>query len=286
MAKPGKRVAFDARGYWEERLRAHPGISGVGFLGLAPRAVELQYRRRADQLEADLRRCGVANLQGQRVLDIGSGTGIWLDFWHRHGASCVVGMDFTQVSVDQLRQRFPTDRILQADVGASSLPLPPGERFDVISAMSVLLHVVDPGSFRRAIANLARHCAPGGCLIICDAIVHARGYVPDWSADPHIAVRSVDEWQRELVANGFTVESIAPATVLLNAPLEAPSRLAYRALLTWWWIWWNTSSRVERVPVLASLISGMVLRIDQLACRLCSRDNSPTEKFIVARKCD
>ncbi|HEY7417111.1 MAG TPA: hypothetical protein VH593_18130, partial [Ktedonobacteraceae bacterium] len=78
-AENGK-TPFDAQRYWEERLRAHPDITGVGYLGRSPRFVEMQYRSRKHQLEQALRQYQLSNLSGYSVLDVGSGTGIWLNF--------------------------------------------------------------------------------------------------------------------------------------------------------------------------------------------------------------
>ncbi len=102
---------FNPQHYWEKRLLAHPDITGVGFLGLSPSFVEYQYHLRRYQVELILRHYGLADLRGRSVLDIGSGTGIWLDFWHRHRASSVAGLDFAQPSIDRLRIQFPNDLI-------------------------------------------------------------------------------------------------------------------------------------------------------------------------------
>src|SRR5438067_6976982 len=87
---------FDPQHYWEQRLQAHPDITGVGYLGRSPRFVEQQYRSRMYQVELALRHYGLANLAEHSVLDIGAGTGIWLKFWHRHGGSFRAGLDFAQ----------------------------------------------------------------------------------------------------------------------------------------------------------------------------------------------
>src|SRR5690349_11352549 len=106
---------FNAQRYWEERLQAHPDITGVGFLGLSPRFVELQYRSFMDQLERGLRQYQLGNLAGRSVLDVGSGIGVWVNFWRQHGADRVVGLDFAQPSVDLLKKRFPDALMVQAD---------------------------------------------------------------------------------------------------------------------------------------------------------------------------
>lgn len=49
---------------------------------------------------------GFASLAGKRVLDIGSGSGHWIDFFSRIGVSDMTGIDVSERSCDFLRKRF------------------------------------------------------------------------------------------------------------------------------------------------------------------------------------
>lgn len=273
---------FNPQRYWEQHLQAYPGIRGVGYTSRSSQFLELQYRSRMRQVELALRHYGLTDLAGRSVLDIGSGTGIWLDFWHRHGVGRVVGLDFAQPSIERLQEQFPDDLIVQADLSVVPLPLPDAIRFDVISAFDVLLHIVDPDGLRRTIVNLAHHCAPGGWLIISDAVVQGRGYVPTCSYAIFNKVRLVTEYRDVLAEHGFAIDSIWPATVLLGNPLEAPNRLTFLAFSAWW----KATGLWGRSDMFAGLVGPGVVKADQIACRLCSGGNSPTAKMIFARKLD
>src|SRR5581483_765060 len=106
LTKLGNDV-FNAQRYWVERLKAHPDITGVGYLGRSPQFVKMQYRSRMKQVERTLRQYRLDDLKGRAVLDVGSGTGIWLSFWRKHGAGQIVGLDFAEPSVAYLKQTFP-----------------------------------------------------------------------------------------------------------------------------------------------------------------------------------
>jgi len=93
-----REEVFDPKRYWEQRSLAHPDITRVGYLGLSPKFVEYQYRSRMHQVELKLRYYGLAVLAVRSVLAFGSGIGIWLNFWHQHGASCVAGLGFTALA--------------------------------------------------------------------------------------------------------------------------------------------------------------------------------------------
>ena len=272
-------TSFDARRYWEERLLAHPDITGVGYLGRSPRFVEVQYCSRMQQVERALRQYQLNNLSGRSVLDVGSGTGIWLDFWLQHGAEQVVGLDFAQPSVDWLKKQFPNLLIVQADLSVSPLPLPGETRYDIISSFDVFLHLVDPEGFRRAIANMAQHCRPGGWLIISDAIVHGQRYVPARHST-YDKVRSLADYREVLEENGFVIQSIQPATVLLSNPLEASSRQTFYAFLALW----KMSGLWGHSNLLSRLLGPTMIVAERLACRLYSGSTTPGAKMIFARK--
>ena len=172
------------------------------------------------------------------------------------------------------------DVIAHADVSGAPLPLPDTMRFDVISAFDVFLHIVAPDGLQRTIANLAHRCAPGGWLIFTNAVLQGQGYVPTISYARHSKPRSADEYREVLASHGFVIDSIWPTTVLLNSPLEAPNHLGFLALS----MWWKSTFLWGRSNLLTSLAGPSVVKIDQLACRLCSDGKSPTSKLIFARK--
>src|SRR5215467_7344713 len=165
----------NAREYWDDRLSSHPGLAGVGYLGGSKRFLELQYHARAMQVKHILFTNGLRDLSGRSVLDVGSGTGFWLDFWHKRAPATITGLDFTEVSVKQLRSRFSGDLILHADI-SEPLPIAGSIRFDVMSVFDVFLHLTDNAKFERALGNLAKHAASSSWLIVSDAIISDKSY--------------------------------------------------------------------------------------------------------------
>ena len=86
------------------------------------------------------------------VLDVGSGTGFYLDVWQRLGVSHITGSDLTEVAVQHLAQRFPAAAHQGIDIGAAAVPLP--ERaYDAISIVDVLFHIVDDERYAQALVE-------------------------------------------------------------------------------------------------------------------------------------
>src|SRR5450755_3171605 len=68
------------RCYWEGRLATHWGLQGVGYLGYGVRYNNWLYAVRREILRRHLLGLSI-ELSRASVLDIGSGTGFWLEQW-------------------------------------------------------------------------------------------------------------------------------------------------------------------------------------------------------------
>jgi len=100
---------------------------------------------------------------GERLLDVGCGTGYVVSLYARGGAK-VTGVDIAERSVELTKQRL-TLLGLTADVrvaNAEALPFP-DRSFDVVSSFGVLHHTPDTG---RALSEVHRVLKPGGKAIL------------------------------------------------------------------------------------------------------------------------
>lgn len=204
------------RAYWEQRLGAEYSLGGVGYIGLGEGFNRWGYRARRGVFRRTMRRFVAP---GARVLDIGSGTGFYLERWRELGAGSLVGSDITDVAVRALAHRHPHVEVTRFDAGEETLPWDE-ESFDAISAMDVLFHVVDDERFRRALRNARRLLRPGGVLVFSDLFVHGEAW-----RTPHQAIRSLAEIASAVADAGLQVELRRPMLVLLNAPVDTRSRV-------------------------------------------------------------
>jgi SAM-dependent methyltransferase len=248
-------TAFDPRGYWEQRLSEHYTLDGVGYLGLGEGFNRWMYRVRRRVFLREARRL-FADLRDLRVLDIGSGTGFYIDRWHELGVTGLTGSDLTEVAVDNLQRRNRLDAFIAFDVGADVHPFG-AARFAAVSMMDVLFHVVDDERFRRAFTNVFELLEPGGVLMFSENFVHG-----DAIRVPHQASRSLREIERAVADAGFDVLRRRPVFYLMNAPLDSHNR----ALQRWWSSVHKVASRRNRLgaaigallyPLELALVSGL-----------------------------
>jgi 2-polyprenyl-3-methyl-5-hydroxy-6-metoxy-1,4-benzoquinol methylase len=215
--------AYDPKAYWEERLAAHGGLRGVGHISFGASYNRWLYRAKRRTLESALHD---VPLTGKSVLDIGSGTGYFVQWYVEHGAR-VSGIDITQSSIDRLRQRFPGHfRVI--DISAADAPHP-GEH-DIVNAWDVMYHVVGQEAFERALRYLAAGVRSGGLLMLTDML----GAPTDRQAAPHVCMRSLDTYRSRLAPLGFELVGLHFLYRWLNRYVSIPlidSRLG--ALFYW-----------------------------------------------------
>jgi SAM-dependent methyltransferase len=222
-------LSYDAARYWEDTLGAHYSTRGVGYPELPEAFNRFIYRALASSAA---RLLDDHRVSAGEVIDVGFGTGEWLEFWRERGAARVDGIDLTETAVERGRRRYPDLELFRGDVSDEALPT--DRRYDAVSAMNVLLHVTDDDRCRRALANLRALLRPGGHLLAAEpVVVHAFSPRPG-PADATSVARPLAWWRSALAEAGLAPIAIRPATCLLGNPVDAPNELLYRALLRSW----------------------------------------------------
>jgi SAM-dependent methyltransferase len=219
---PSSSDAFDPRSYWEARLRDNLGPSGVGCLGLANGYNRWLSRVRAVAVRRALR-FARPDWRGASVLDIGSGTGYWIEQWRHLGVESVAGSDFTTEAVERLRLRWGANAIHELDVGTDALSV--DGPFDGVSAIDVFFHIVDDDAYARAWRNVASLLRPGGLFVLTENLLRDA---PE--RREHLVSRTLADvlgWARDA---GFGIVAHRPVFVLMNRPIDS----TWRPLHRWW----------------------------------------------------
>lgn len=221
---------FYPRTYWEDRLAGSTGLEGVGYLGLGQDFNLWMYRLRRSVFTEVARRY-IPDIPTSKVLDVGSGTGFYLDRWAELQATDVMGSDLTSVATERLRISYPGIPIQRMDISGTTLPIT--GPFDVISCMDVLFHVVQEGGLEQAFINFKKLLRPGGYLVFSDNLPHNEAL-----SSVHFKSRSFKDYMQLLDSSGFEVVIRKPMFHLLNSPSDSNSRLLHR--------WWSSVLRIGR----------------------------------------
>ncbi len=261
---------FDARAYWEERLGEDCSLRTVGLRRLGARFNEWAYRVRRDVF-LDLGRSVVPDLPRVRVLDVGSGTGFYLDRWRELGAASITALDLTEAAAARLREQYPAIPVVRADISGDigAIPELSAESFDVVSAMDVLFHIVDDDAFRQALVNIRSLLVPGGLFVWSDIFSHFADSRVD-----HRASRTLAAIERLLDGAGFEVVQRRPMFVLMNDPVDTRSAVPV-------WLWKAGFGLCSLAEPLGAFAGWALYPLESRLVR--TRTESPTTEIMVCR---
>lgn len=140
---------YQPKQYWERRLGDRFSLRGVGHIGFSESYNRWLYRRKRRCIES----CFIdTNLKGKHVLDIGCGTGFFVE-WYLEQRANVRGIDITSISVQRLKQKHQCEFYTQ-DITDPDYPLH-NRDFDIANMWDVVYHIVDPQRFHQAFDNIA-----------------------------------------------------------------------------------------------------------------------------------
>lgn len=226
--------SFDAEQYWNRRLENEFSLRGVGHVQFSRAYNSWLYARKADVLRAALQ-AWVGGLSGTEVLDIGSGTGFFMERYLAAGAR-VMGVDISRRSVDELAARFPAADVRLLDISDVD-GVVPGRTFDIINMWDVMYHIVSEDRFASACRNIAAMSRPGTCFLVTDLMASPNGARPA----PHVAFRNRAAYADALSPYGFVHVGTRPLYRFLNRHYPWPKLLT--DLLAPFWYGFDSLNR-------------------------------------------
>jgi SAM-dependent methyltransferase len=206
----------NARDYWESLHKRSYGLTSVGYIGVGRPFNAWMYRVRRRVFQDTVK--AFITEQDPEILDIGSGTGFYLDRWRELGFQRISASDVSEVAVERLRERYPSLEIAQLDIGEESVG--PSRQFDVVSIVDVLFHITSDRSYERALVNLAELVRPGGILVLSENFVHEAG--PKEAQQVNRSLAGITSLLRNV---GLEPLARRPMFVLMNYPVDSTSRL-------------------------------------------------------------
>ena len=255
--------------YWENRLSKKWGLHGVGHISYGRPYNEWLYRVRRRIFLRNLKLLPV-RLHEANVLDIGSGTGFWLNTWQSLGVGTLVGSDMTRTAVRHLRTEHPHLEILELDISDTAEVRDISSRFQLISAFDVLYHIMGEDRFENAISNVARLLQPGGYFLFSDCFVHSG---PMRSA--HQVNRTLGRFSALLEANGLAIVSRFPMFVIMNTPIDSSTRIPQ-------FIWRAAMVPVKWMPSLGHLYGAVLYPFEMMLTK--GMKESWSTEFMICRK--
>lgn len=256
--------------YWEDRLHKISGLEGVGFKKLGQSFNNWAYRVRKKVFKNELVKSGL-DLSGKKVLDIGSGTGFYIQLWKELGARDLTGVDITPTSVENLKKTFANDRFFQSDIGDVNFnSANQFEQYDLISAMDVLFHIVDDQRFEQSIKNISSILKKDGYFVYSDNFLRSETKRGESQVS-----RSKEYLMKVFQANGFEAMVFKPFMYLTNSPIDSKNPLLKAH-------WFLLENFLYVLPFMGNIIGPLMFPLEMLLVN--NAKESPTTEFVIFRK--
>ena len=162
----------------------------------------------------------VRGQEGLKILEVGCGTGHWLDVLHTDGHS-VVGLDLSAQMLNQANSLVPDVALIRGR--AEHLPFP-AETFDRVFCINALHHFTDKPAFLREVQRLL---CPGGRMMSVGLDPHTgmdQWYVYDYFPESieidkqrYPTASSLREWMREVGFEASTTREVEHWNIRLPA---------------------------------------------------------------------
>ncbi len=196
---------YEPKRFWERRLSQHFDLKGVGHIAFSTTYNGWLYRRKRRCIEEFFKN---VDLKGKQVLDIGCGTGFFVEWYLRRGAK-VTGVDITALAIERLSAKLDAN-FQVADITDPAFPV--RGPFDIVNMWDVIYHIVDQNGFDRALVNIKDCLNPDGLFLFTDWL----GLPEDQAIAAHVQARCLATYQRVLPANGLKLLSVRPLYTVLN----------------------------------------------------------------------
>jgi SAM-dependent methyltransferase len=260
----------EAAAYWEQRLSNLRGLDGVGFIGYGLPYNSWMYRIRKRVFTREIARLKL-DLSRAAVLDVGSGTGFWIDAWRAMGVKAITASDFTNVATDNLRRKYPECRVVKQDITSPEAVEILGRKYDFVSAIDVLFHIVSDSAFSLAISNIAESLRSGGFFVFSENLLHR-----DTPLRSQTQVnRSIADLSQKLKQFGMQIVRRVPTFVVMNAPVDARSQFAPR-------LWRFCMAPVQFFPLLGHVYGMALYPIESVLTGLLQE--SPSTELVICQK--
>ena len=263
---------YDPEAYWAD-LHREANLRSVGQSGLPIELNVHLYRIGRRNVLRFLERVGRLDPPPRRVFEAGAGTGYWVALWQELGAERVDGCDLAAAAAQRLSETFP-GTFRAGDIAEPGV-VPDDRSYDLVTALNVLLHIVDDERFLAATTNLSRAVAPGGALLLAEPVL-VRSTERPVATSASSRARRLDRYRQAFAVHGLELEAIAASTVVGANPIERddPRFGLYSSL-------WRRAARFARGGPRRADVAGRAL---SLADRLLIRSRAaPSGKLLLFR---
>ena len=145
------------------------------------------------------------------VLDIGSGSGHWIEFYKSLDAVKISGIDISETSIDYLNQKYSNDLKISFYKGkAVEIINQIQESFEIVNAIGIMFHIVDDKEWLETINKISMKIPKNGIFVVGGhfGFLNGLNVQIDQYGKINKRLRSKFVWKRALKKAGFSTIKI------------------------------------------------------------------------------
>jgi len=154
---------YKPKTFWNDLLTNSFDLKGVGHYRMSNEENLKMYEDKKRIIAGVLQNANVNVNDKTNVVEIGIGVGYWTDYFNSLGVKDYTGNDIAEISVTNLKAKYPQYNFIQGDISEVMLP---ENTFDFGAMIDVTQHITDDDRFNKAMDNLWKSLKKGSHLLI------------------------------------------------------------------------------------------------------------------------
>jgi len=199
--------------YWNKRLLHNFNLSAVGHIGFNEYYNRWLYKAKIKVLREAMKSLCIS-IYEKTICDIGCGTGFFVGFYHDQKAKKIIGIDITNISIDNLKKKYPQYKFIKGDISSPQLVSTINSSFDILNVFDVLYHIIDDEAFIQAITNIVSLTKKNGIILLSD--LAGQNNI---SVAQHVKFRNRKFYENILRENNARIIGIYPLYYFMNRPI-------------------------------------------------------------------
>ncbi|AVQ44394.1 glycosyltransferase [Clostridium botulinum] len=206
------KIEFNYADYWNNRLSNKFDIEGVGYIGLGKTYNKYLYENRVYILDNIIKSI-FNNISKIKVLELGPGVGVFTDYYRKKEVEDYTAIDISEKSVKELSRSYENYKFINGDISDNKYY---NNKYDLIFAADVLLHITNENNYKSTIRNIATSLNDDGVCILLDPI----SVINTKSSSEHVVIRDKNYVDKILNENELEILEIIPIFFFMNYPLD------------------------------------------------------------------
>jgi len=213
---------YEPKNFWNKRYKKFD-ITTSGHIDLPFEFNQWMYKLKLLKIKkAFLKYIDKSDIHNTKIVELGCGTGVYIKQWKELGVENLIGIDISSEATNNLMKEHPKYKFYDEDLSSDQIPVICGDKSaDVVTAIGVLVHIVDDDEFRKSISNISKIVKNDGIVIITEYL--CRNEAQD---KKYMKIRSFSWYKEELLKAGLEMVWQNPLYYFMGRPYDTPTRLS------------------------------------------------------------